>query len=103
MVLIVVSREFNTCIKHRGCHFDALEGDAVIFEAILAPLCGGNSLVTCGSVPQTTNLADDDKLIQKVENVRASTSKFAIALVKLPIFQYFVFIFLLVYASNYLL
>jgi hypothetical protein len=44
----------------------ALEGDIAIFNAILAPMCDGNFLATCGSVPHITNLGDDDEPIRKV-------------------------------------
>jgi hypothetical protein len=44
----------------------ALEGDIAIFNAILAPMCDGNFLATCGNVPHITNLGDDDEPIRKV-------------------------------------
>lgn len=52
--------------NRNGCHLVTLEGGTTIFNAILAPMCDGNSLVTCESVPHITNLVDDDGPIRKV-------------------------------------
>ena len=52
--------------NHNGHHLVTFESDIDIFDAILAPMCGGNFLVTCESVTHTTNLADDDEPIWKV-------------------------------------
>lgn len=65
MVFIVVSRGFNDIIKHSNRHLVRSEGDSTIFEAVLASLSDVNPLVTCGSVPHSTNLAYDNKPIWK--------------------------------------
>ena len=57
---------FIHACNHSGCHLVTLQGDVATFNVILAPKYGGNSLVTCGSVPHTTNLAYDDKPIRNV-------------------------------------
>jgi hypothetical protein len=46
-----------------GCHLVALAGDVAIFNVYWLL----SAVVTCGSVPHTTNIANDDKYFQNVE------------------------------------
>ena len=57
---------FLHACKRSGCHLVAIVGDFAIFKAIMAPLGDDNPMVTCGSAPHTTNLADDEEPIWKV-------------------------------------
>lgn len=52
--------------KRNDRHLVALEADLAIFNVFLCPLCKETPLFTCGSVPHTTSLADEDKHSRKV-------------------------------------
>ena len=52
--------------KLSGRHLVALEGDANIFEAIIASLCEANPPMMCGRVPKTTSLSDENAHVWKV-------------------------------------
>ena len=57
---------FNDVFNCSNCHLVKIEGNSTIFEVVLAPLRDVNPLVTRGSVPHSTNLADDNEPIWKV-------------------------------------
>lgn len=65
--------------KHSGGNIFAKEGDFVKFEAIMAPLCDVNSLVTCGSVPHSTNVIDNTDLLGRWQSNLVLVSKLRIA------------------------
>lgn len=62
--------------KLSGQHLVALEGDPDIFEAIIAPLCEANPLMTCGSVPKTTSSLMRMHMFGRWQNDHASVRKF---------------------------
>ena len=64
--------------NHSGHHLVSLEGGTALFDAILAPMCSGNCLVTCGSMPHTINLANDNQFVWKIAKC-SRISKSAIA------------------------
>lgn len=101
----VVLGAFVDACKHSGWHLVTIEGDSFIYNAILAPLCDGNILVTCGSVPHFTNLTltfnDDKNLFEMWWSNLVSIINMHL-IFELYIIQYFVFKLVLVHASNYL-
>ena len=56
---------FNCACKNSNQHLVALEVNLAIFNVVLCPLYK-TPLLTCGNVPHTTSLAENDKHSQKV-------------------------------------